>query len=66
MGFGFLAATEKILGEADESVRIGQISIQRQCLLAFSNALGRAVCEHLDDTQKPVGHGMLSGRGTEL
>ena len=48
MGLGLRAATKKILGETDVGVRISQISIQRQCLLAFSNALGRAVGEHFD------------------
>jgi hypothetical protein len=30
MGFGFRAATEKKLGPADASVRLGQISVQRE------------------------------------
>ena len=66
MGLGLRAATEKILGETDARVRVGQISIQRQCLLAFSNALGRAVGEHLDDAQKPVGQRMLWSQGQSL
>src|SRR6476469_8466971 len=48
MGLSVPAATEKILGATDVGVRISSVSIQRQCLLAFSNALGRAVCEHFD------------------
>ena len=40
MGLGLRAATHKILGETDAAMSVGQISIQRQRLLAFSNALG--------------------------
>ena len=47
-------------------MRVGQIAIQRQCLLAFSNALGRAVGENLDDAQEPVGLRMVRGQGQEL
>ena len=45
MGLGFRAATEKNLGPTNASVSVGQISIQRQCLLAFGDAFGRAVRE---------------------
>jgi hypothetical protein len=50
MGLGLLAAAEKILGETDYCVRVGQVVIQRQGLLAFSNALVRAVLRRLDET----------------
>ena len=43
MGFGFYAATEKILSPTNTSVSVGQISIQRQRLLAFRYALGRTI-----------------------
>ena len=61
MGFSLRAATKKILGETDGTMRVGQISIQRQRLLAFSDALGRAVGENLDGPQKQVGPGVLWG-----
>src|ERR1700741_4751389 len=48
VGLGFRAATKQILGGADGPVRAGQVSIQHQCLLAFSNALGRSVCKDFD------------------
>ena len=51
VGLGFPAATEKKLRPADENVSVGQISIQRQRLLTFGDALGRAVCMDLDDAQ---------------
>src|SRR5262245_62161123 len=46
MGLSLFAATEKILCDTDGRVRVGQVSIQRQCLLAFSNALRPAVVEN--------------------
>src|SRR6266478_646167 len=46
MRFGFCASTKKILGEADMSMSPGQIAIQRQRLLAFSDALSYAVRKH--------------------
>ena len=55
MGLGFLAAAEKIFGETDASMRVGQISIQRQRLFAFSNALGRAIGKDLDEAQQHMG-----------
>ena len=64
MAFGLLAATQKILGQTDRAMSVGQIAIERQRLLAFSDALDRAVCKNLD---KPkimwAEHGL--GRGTE-
>ena len=36
-------------------MRIGQISIQSQPVLAFSNSLGRTVGKNMDDTQIHVG-----------
>ena len=38
MDFGFRGCDQKILGKTDESMSVGQIAIQRQRLLAFSNA----------------------------
>ena len=66
MGFGFRATTEKILGETDESMSVGQISIQRQCLLKFRNALSRAVRKHLDDSPRSGGPKRGSVRGKAL
>ena len=65
MGLGFRAATQKKLGQTDERVRAGQISIQRQRPLAFSNALGRAVRKNLDDAQDACEPRHAAGRWTE-
>ena len=43
VSFGFCPSTKKKLGQSDENMSRGCIAIQRQCLLAFSNALRRAV-----------------------
>ena len=48
MAFSFSATTQKILAETDKRVRVGQIPIQRQRPLAFSNALRRPVRNNLD------------------
>ena len=52
MGLGLLAATEKILGETDEAMSVGQIAIQRQRPLAFSDALSCAFRKYLHGAQK--------------
>ena len=51
MSLGFLAATDENLGDTDNCVSTGQISIQCQRPLAFGNALGRAVGIDLDAAQ---------------
>ena len=51
VGLGFGAATDIDLGKTDPSMRMGQIAIQRQRLLTFSNALRRAVCENYGHAQ---------------
>ena len=66
MGLGFRAATEKKLGPTDASVRLGQISVQRQRLLAFGDAFGRTVCKDVDDAQSQVGHGKVRGNRQSL
>jgi TolB-like protein len=67
MGFGFRAAAAKILGQADGSVSVGQIPIQHQSLLALADTTsGCPVCEHLDDTEYHMGHGVLRGHGQRL
>ena len=62
MAFGLGGATHKKLGDTDRAVSVGQIAIQRQCLLAFSNPLGRAVCKNVDATQDPVGRCVVRGQ----
>ena len=39
---------------------VGQISIERQCLLAFRDALGGAVRRYLDNPQDQMAHGIIT------
>src|SRR6516225_11899662 len=41
MGLSLLASTKKVLGHTDAGMHGGQISVQRECPLAFDNTLGR-------------------------
>src|SRR3984885_10861851 len=41
MSFGFRAAANKSLRQTDETMSVGEVSIQRQCQLAFPNTLRR-------------------------
>src|SRR3974390_1886489 len=66
MGLGLRAATKEILCKTNVGVRISEVTIQRQCLLAVSNALGRAVGEHFDVSEMPVGARVLWGQGQSL
>ncbi len=63
MGLGFLAATEKKLGETDEAMSFGQIVIQCQCPFAFCDGLDRAVSKHLDEAQDAMGPSMVRRMG---
>ena len=63
VGFGFCASTKKKLGVPDESMSAGQIAIQRQRLLAFSDALSCAVRKNLHEAQDQVGQGMVRCEG---
>jgi hypothetical protein len=52
MGLGLRAATHKILSYTDASMRAGQISVQYQGLLAFSNTFYAVGCNlDLPDTR---------------
>jgi hypothetical protein len=48
MGLCFLGVTAKNLGKTDNSVSVGQISIQSQCALTFGNAMANAVGDDMD------------------
>ena len=50
MAFSFRATTHKILTETNNRVGVRPITIQRQRLLALSNALRRPVGNNLDQT----------------
>src|SRR5215472_9715654 len=74
--FGFCASAKEILGKADISMSEGQISIQRQSLLAFRDALSCASRKYLHDAQSrvsrsvvrcdDVGHGLVKTLGPEV
>ena len=48
VGLRFFGAPDKNLAESDSSVGIGKISIQRQRMFAFGDALRGALGEYLD------------------
>ncbi len=66
MGLGFRGTTKQILGKTDASIRAGQISIQRQRLLALSNALRRPVRNNLSNAEERVSRGVSWGQGQSL
>jgi hypothetical protein len=45
---------------------MGQISVQRQRLLEFGNALGRAVRKDLDFPQAQMSQGMVRSEGQSI
>src|ERR1700691_4145079 len=46
VSLGFFGATDKNLANADKGIRVGEISIQRQRVLAFGDALHSALCAY--------------------
>jgi hypothetical protein len=52
VSLGFLGATGKYLAESDVGMSVGEISIQRQRMLTFSDALKRALRQDLNIPQK--------------
>src|SRR5215471_5653298 len=59
VGFGFSASTKKNLCAPDESMSVGQIAIQRQCVLALSDTLGSTFSEDLHLTKNHVSQSMV-------
>ena len=59
MGLGLLRTTDKILGHADAAMRIGQVTIQRQRVFAFADALNGAVGKHLHGAEDQMGPGIV-------
>ena len=66
MDLRFSAAADKILADTYMGMSVGQISIQRQRPLAFSDALRRAVGSNLDTAQDHVSESVLRGQGQHL
>ena len=51
VSLGFFGAAEEYLTQSDQGMGAGKISIQRQRILAFGDALRRALGEYLDKSQ---------------
>jgi hypothetical protein len=66
VSLGILGLAELNLGCAYLCVRVGQISIQPQRSLAFSDALWGAVGPSLDDAQAQMSERTLRGEGQRL
>ena len=62
MGFGFPTPTEIKLRNPDARVRLCQIPIQRQCPLAFGDALSRAVRERLHKAEDAMSLSSIARR----
>src|SRR6266576_5130298 len=62
MAFGFGSLTHYTFAETNSAMNVGNIGIEQQGLLAFSNPLGSAVRKHVDDTQNQVGFCMVRGQ----
>jgi len=62
VSLGFFGATDKNLTESDRRMRVGQISIQGQCMFAFGDAFHRALGPHLDKSQVYVAKRMVRDR----
>src|SRR6516165_4829801 len=59
VSFSFCASSKKNLCASDESMSVGQITIQRQCVLALSDTLGPTFSEDLHHTQNHVSRSMV-------
>src|SRR6516165_3646876 len=66
MRFSLLTAAESHFGETHTSMRQGVISIQSQCTLEFSNGLGRAVGEVLDEAHAVMRDWMIRSQRQRL
>jgi hypothetical protein len=51
------------IGKTDERMSVGKISIQRQRLLIFANALIRSLRKHLHAAQDQMGQSVVRGEG---
>jgi hypothetical protein len=47
---GFFGATGKYLTKSDSSIGVGEISVQRQRIFTFGDALRRALGEYFDES----------------
>src|ERR1700740_3129672 len=63
VSFGFSASTNKVLRVPDASMSPSQVSIQRQCVLAISDALPRPLRAHVEVAQPSVGKSVVRREG---
>ena len=59
MSLGFFGATDKNLTESDSGMGVGEISIQLQRMFTFGDALGRALGQYVDKSQKHMASRMV-------
>ena len=62
VSLGFFGATDKNLAKSYNGMGVGEISIQRQRMLAFGDALRGALGEHLDKSQEHMRARMVRDR----
>ena len=62
VSLGFLGATGKDLAKSDEGMSVGEIAIQRQRVLAFGDALERALRQDLNIPEKRMAAGVVRER----
>ena len=62
VSLGFFGATDKYLTKSDSGMSVGEISIQRQRMFTFGDALGRALGEHFDNSQPHMAMRMVWDR----
>ena len=67
-GFGnvtlrFIGVTDQNLPNSDHGIGVGEISILRQRVLTFGNALRGALCEYLDKSQQQMAARMVWDQG---
>ena len=63
MEFGLGTATNQILGQADVCISVGQISIERERLLAFFDAVRCAIGCNFDAAKNQVSRSVLRSHG---
>ena len=59
VSFGFFGATDEYLAEPDVGMCRGKISIERQCMFTFDDALHSAIGRHADHSQVHVAKRMV-------
>ena len=66
VSLSIFGATDRNLAKSDDGMGVGEISIQRQRMLAFGDALRSALGEYLDNPQKHMTARMVRDQGQGL